>query len=98
MVARFPCTPAAMRRARFGILPVCRSGRMTFQSAASQPMSKTRGLVWGTPTWLDGSDASDRSDRIKVLFRLGDSCARSAGRVHPESVRQERAAREEKVQ
>src|SRR6266481_8348154 len=76
-----------MRRARLGISPACRRGRMTFQSAASQPMSMTRGLAMGG-TCQVGRVGQVRRDRTgskfccdRTVFAPGPEafCAESQG-------------------
>src|SRR5271169_6261310 len=45
MVAIGPIEPSSMRRWMLGILPEATRGLMTFQSAASQPITRTLGEV-----------------------------------------------------
>ena len=49
-----PMTPCSMKRARWGIFPASSSGWMTFQSAASQPTSRT----------LRGEEEGDSKDGV----------------------------------
>jgi len=53
-VAIFPLTPCPRKRARCGIFPASSSGWMTFQSAASQPTSRT----------LRGEDEGETGDGV----------------------------------
>src|SRR5580704_589935 len=79
-VAILAVQPDWTRRATLGILPTFMSGRMTFQSAASQPMRRTflRGVSGSGIAAFDGGNAvcAQRQQCQSVVARMEWQSAR----------------------